>query len=132
MSGVEGLAALGIPVVLGSFATVVFPVVAHDPHCPDPRIVVQRGRVLVGLRRSGVLPGYDQNQVTGREYGVEDIPGRAVSGPRVQAEPLGAVVRIGSLLPFAGRVELISVTVVPSPTSVSSSLCSVRAYPVGT
>jgi hypothetical protein len=30
----------------------------------------------------------------------------------------------------AGRVPLISVTVVPSPNSVSSSLCSSRAYPV--
>src|SRR6201982_838143 len=69
MSGVEGLAALGIPVVLRSFATVVFPVVAHDPHCPDPRIVVQRGRVLVGLGRSGVLPGYEQNHVAGLEHG---------------------------------------------------------------
>src|SRR5262245_61998988 len=107
VSGVEGLAALGVCVVLGRLATVVFPVVAYDPYSPDPCLVIRRGSVLVGLRCSGVLPGYEQNQVAGREHGVEDVPGRHVGGPRVQAEPLGAVVRVVGLLPprEASRVD---------------------------
>src|SRR6185437_15123747 len=53
--------------------------------------------VLVGLRCSSALPGYEQNQVAGREYGVEYVPRRAVGGPRIQAEPLGAIVRVVGL-----------------------------------
>ncbi len=102
VSGVEGLAARGVCVVLRRLATVVFPVVAYDPYSPDPCLVIRRGSVLVGLRCSGVLPGYEQNQVAGRKYGIEDVPGRAVGGPRVQAEPLGAIVRVVSLLPLRG------------------------------
>ena len=98
----EGLAAGGVHVVLRRLATVVFPVVAYDPHSPDPCLVIQRGSVLVGLCCSGVLPGYEQNQVAGRKYGVEDVPGRAVGGPRVQAEPLGAIVRVVGLRPLRG------------------------------
>src|SRR4051812_1739552 len=100
MSGVEGVAALRVCVVLRRLATVVFPVVAYDPYSPDPCLVIWRGSVLVGLRCSGVLPGYEQNQVAGRKYGVEDVPGGAVGGPRVQAEPLGAIVRVVGLLPL--------------------------------
>src|SRR5690349_23143284 len=102
VSGVKGLAALGVWVVLRRLATVVFPVVAHDPHSPDPCLVIRRGSVLVGLRCSGVLPGDEENQVAGHKYGVEDIPGRAVAGPRIQAEPLGAIVRVVGLLPLRG------------------------------
>src|SRR3954449_2205580 len=102
VSGVEGLAAIGVCVVLRRLATVVFPVVAYDPYCSDPCLVIRRGSILVGLRCGGVLPGYEQNQVAGRKYGVEDVPGRTVGGPRVQAEPLGAIVRIVGLLPCRG------------------------------
>jgi hypothetical protein len=42
VSGVESLAALGVCVVLGRLATVIFPIVAHYPHFPDPRIVIRR------------------------------------------------------------------------------------------
>src|SRR3954454_17500359 len=68
---------------------------------------MRRGSVLIGLRCSGVLPGYEQNQVAGRKYGVEDVPRRTVGGPRVQSEPLGAIVRVVGLLPLrgAGRVD---------------------------
>src|SRR4051794_9059207 len=102
MSGVEGLAALGVCVVLRRLTTVVFPVVTYDPHSPDPCLVIRRRSVLVGLRCSGVLPAYEENQVAGRKYGVEDVPGRTVGGPRVQAEPLGAIVRVFGLLPRRG------------------------------
>src|SRR3954449_363924 len=102
VSGVEGLAAIGVCVVLRRLATVVFPVVAYDPYSPDPCLVIRRGSVLVVLRCGGVLPGYEQNQVAGRKYGVEDVPGRAVGGPRVQAQPLGAIVRVVGLLPLRG------------------------------
>src|SRR4051812_47172851 len=107
MSGVEGLAGFGVCVVLRRLATVVFPVVAYDPYSPDPCLVIRRGSLLVGLRCSGVLPGYEQNQVAGRKYGVEDVPRRTVGGPRVQAEPLGAIVRVVGLLPLrgTGRVD---------------------------
>ena len=107
MSGVEGLAALGVCVVLRRLATVVFPVVAHDPHSPDPCLVIRIGSVLVGLGCSDVLPKNEENQVARRKYGVEDVPGRAVGGPRIQAEPLGAIVRVVGLLPLrgAGRVD---------------------------
>ena len=98
----EGLATFGVRVVLRRLATVVFPVVAHNPHSPDPRLVIRRGGVLVGLRCGGVLPGYEQNQVAERKYGVEDVPGRAVGGSRVQAEPLCAIVRVVGLLPLRG------------------------------
>ncbi len=101
-SGGEDLAALGVRVVLRRLAAVVFPVVAYDPYCPDPCLVIRRGSVLVGLRCSVVLPRLEQNQVTGRKYGVEDVPGRAVRGPWVQAEPLGAIVRVVGLLPLSG------------------------------
>src|SRR5499427_3637924 len=102
VSGVEGLAALGVCIVLRRLATVVFPVVAYDPYSPDPCLVIRCSSVLVGLRCGGVLPGYEQNQVDGRKYGVEDVPGRVVGGPRVQAEPLGAIVRVVGLLPLRG------------------------------
>src|SRR5438045_9792185 len=69
VSGVEGLAALGVRVVLRRLATVVFPVVPYDPYCSDPCLVIRRGSILVGLRCGGVLPGGGQNQVTGRTYG---------------------------------------------------------------
>src|ERR1700760_126997 len=75
VSGVEGLPARGICVVLRRLATVVFPVVAYDPYSPDPCLVIRRGSVLVGLCCSGVLPGYEQNEVAGRKYGIEDVPG---------------------------------------------------------
>src|SRR5215471_18498365 len=100
MSGVKGLAALSVCIVLRRFATVVFPVVAHDPYPPDPCLVIRRGSVLVGLRCSGVLPGYEQNQVTGPKYRVEYVPGRTVRGPWVQAQPLGAIIRVIGLLPL--------------------------------
>src|SRR5215471_18890663 len=106
VSGVEGLTALGVCVVLRRLATVVFPVVAHDPHSPDPCLVIRGESVLVGLRCSGVLPGYEENQVAGRKYGVEDVPGRAVGGPRIQAEPLGAIVRVVGLLPLCGACRV--------------------------
>src|SRR3954468_19520626 len=107
VSGMEGLAALGVCVVLRRLATVVFPVVAHDPHSPDPCLVIRIGSVLVGLGCSDVLPKNEENQVARRKYGVEDVPGRAVGGPRIQAEPLGAIVRVVGLLPLrgAGRVD---------------------------
>jgi hypothetical protein len=72
---VEGLAALGVCVVLRRLAKVVFPVVAHDPHSPDPCLVIRLGSVLVGLlqRRPS---RYEENQLAGRKYGVEDVPGR--------------------------------------------------------
>src|SRR6516165_3269509 len=53
VSGVEGLAALGVCVVLRRLATVVLPVVAYNPYCPDLCLVIRRGSVLVGLRCSG-------------------------------------------------------------------------------
>src|SRR6185312_11360659 len=102
VSGVEGFAAFGVCVVLRRLATVVFPVVAHDPHSPDPSRVIRRVSVLIGLRSSSVLPGYEENELAGRKYGVEDVPGRAVGGPRIQAEPLGAIVRVAGLLPLRG------------------------------
>src|SRR5215469_16409285 len=102
VSGVEGLAALGVCVVLRRLAAVVFPVIAYDPYSPDPCLIIRRGSVLVGLRSSRVLPGYKQNQVAGRKYGVEDVPRRGVGGPRVQAEPLGAIVWVVGLLPLRG------------------------------
>src|SRR5262245_1631198 len=40
VSGVEGLAARGVRVVLRRLAAVVFPVAAHDPYAPDPRLVI--------------------------------------------------------------------------------------------
>ena len=98
----KGLAPLGVCVVLRRFATVVFPVVAHDPHSPDSCLVIRLGSILVCPRCSGVLPRYEENQLAGRKYGVEDVPGRAVGGPRIQAEPLGAIVRVVGLLPLRG------------------------------
>src|SRR5262249_11920086 len=102
ISGVEALAASGVSVVLRRLATVVFPVVTNDPHSPDPCLVIRLGSVLVGLRCGGILPGYEENQVARRKYGVEDVPGRAVAGPRIQAEPLGAIVRVVGLRPLRG------------------------------
>jgi hypothetical protein len=64
VSGVEGLAALGICVVLRRLTTVVFPVVTYDPHSPEPCLVTRRRRGRVGPRFSGILPGYEENQVT--------------------------------------------------------------------
>src|SRR5262245_37721154 len=66
VSGVEGLAALGVCVVLRCLATVEFSVVAYDPCSSDPCLVIQYGSVLVRLRCSGVLPSYEQNQAAGR------------------------------------------------------------------
>jgi hypothetical protein len=66
VSGVEGLAALGVCVVLRCLATVEFPVVAYDPCSSDPCLVIRCGSVLVRLRCSCVLPRYEQNQVAGR------------------------------------------------------------------
>ena len=63
----EGLAALGVCVVLRRLATVVFPVVAHDPHSPDPCLVIRIGSVLVGLGCSDVLPKNEENQVARRK-----------------------------------------------------------------
>src|SRR4051794_6645375 len=106
VSGVEGLAAPGVCVVLRRLTTVVFPVVTYDPHLPNPCRLIPRRHVLVGLRCSRILPGYYENQVARRKYGVEDVPGRAASGPRVQAEPLGAIVRVVGLPPLRGACRV--------------------------
>jgi hypothetical protein len=66
VSGVEGLAALGVCAVLRCLATVEFSVVAYDPCSSDPCLVIRYGSVLVRLRCSGVLPRYERNQSAGR------------------------------------------------------------------
>src|SRR5262249_55614599 len=37
-----------------------------------------------------------------RKHGIEYVPGCAVGSPRIQAEPLGAIVRVVGLLPLNG------------------------------
>ena len=128
----EGLAALGVCVVLRRLATVVFPVVAHDPHSPDPCLVIRIGSVLVGLRCSDVLP--DMRRIRSPGASTASKMSQDVLSAAHGFRPSHSAQSYGLLVCFhsAGRVALISVTVVPSPTSVSSSLCSVRAYPAGT
>ena len=128
----DALAALGVRVVLRSLAAVEHAVVAHHAHAAQSGAVGHRELVLEAFGGRVVVPRNQQDQIARREHGVEEIPLENAVGARIRpiscAQSAGLPVSLNS----AGRFIVISVIVVPSPTSVSSRRCSTIAWPVGT
>src|SRR6201986_5482 len=98
-SGVDGFTVRRVRIVLRSLATVVHTVVPDNTNTAQTRAFGDPCGILEVFCHSVISPGHHQDQVAGRQNGVENIP-RNEARERPEPQPLRTICRVVCFLPF--------------------------------